>query len=92
MVDSHNAAPGGLVDDQLTPANSPASIYGTPTAGDRLPTPTSNRYGSPGSSGLDPSDGGGTAALGNALMESGDSTADLLKGDPNVRKAAGSPQ
>lgn len=95
MLDSLDAAPGGRIDDQLAATaaqQSSATIYGTPTASERLAMPTNHGYGAPGSAGLDPTANGGTSALGHALMQSGDSATDMLKGDPNLRQAAGPPQ
>jgi len=88
MLDSVNVGPGGAIDDQFAAANSSASIYGTPTASDKLPIPTSNQYGAPGSSGLDPTADGGTSALGHALMEPDESTADILKKDAKAQRAS----
>lgn len=79
------------MDDPLAAAAS-ASIYGTPTAGDKLAMPTSNLYGRPGTSGLDLTAGAGTSDLGDALMQSGDSVADSLKRDPNIQQAAETPR
>lgn len=87
-----NVGPGGMVDDQLAGAASSASVYGTPTAGDKLAMPTSNLYGRPGSSGTDPTAGAGTADLGDALMRSDGDIVDSLKQDPNLQQAAKSPQ
>lgn len=93
MLDSLDIAPGGRSDDQLAASRqSSPSIYGTPTAGERLAMPTDHGYGAPGSAGLDPTSDGGTSALGHSLMQSGDSTADLLKADPNIQRAAGAGQ
>lgn len=92
MLDSINVGPGGMIDDQLAGAASNASVYGTPTAGDKLAMPTANLYGRPGSSGTDPTAGAGTSDLGDALMRSEESVVDSLKRDPNLQRTAESPQ
>jgi hypothetical protein len=86
MPGSTNIGPGGMADDPLA-ATQPQ--YGTPTPGSRGVTlPTGNRYGPPGTSGLDPSAGAGPSAIADSLMEDGKSVSKSLADDAKLNKAS----
>ncbi len=92
MPASVNIGPGGLMQDRLAGAGPNASVYGTPTASEKVAMPTENRYGPPGTSGLDPSAGASPSDISKALMDTGESTAKSLGRDLGVKQASGPPQ
>ncbi len=86
MPGSVNIGPGGMPDDRLAGSQ---PQYGTPTPGSKgVELPTSNRYGPPGTSGLDPTAGAGSADIANSLMDTGQSVSKTLADDPRLKKAS----
>jgi hypothetical protein len=86
MPGSTNVGPGGMADDPLA---SSQPQYGTPTPGSRgVELPTANRYGPPGTSGLDPAAGGSSSSIANSLMDDGKSVSKALADDAQLNKAS----
>lgn len=76
----YNVGPGASADDKVARTKA-ATTFGTPTAGEKVARPTTNAYGPPGTSGVDPSAGATPADLANELMNSEESTAKSLTRD-----------
>ncbi len=87
-----NIGPGGMVDDRLAGSASGQTaepLYGTPTPGSKgVELPTANRYGPPGTSGVDPAGGAGSAEIARSLMDTGQSVSKSLANDPSLKKAS----
>lgn len=85
---SLNLGPGGMTDDRLAGSGTTAeTTYGTPTRGSSgVALPTPNRYGPPGTTGLDTSAGAGSAEIANSLMDTGQSVSKSLADDPALKK------
>lgn len=80
-MNSFNSAPGASGDDQLVRTSRP-TIFGTPTTGENAARPTSNSYGPPGTSGLDPTmPNASTADLADSLMRSNETGSQSLTKD-----------
>ncbi|WP_165071019.1 hypothetical protein [Paludisphaera rhizosphaerae] len=90
-MNSFNAAPGASGDDRLVRASKPA-IFGTPTAGERIAQPTSNKYGPPGTSGLDPTQDATPADLAEGLMRSNETGSQSLTKDLRANPPSDAPQ
>lgn len=89
MPASVNIGPGGMPDDRLA---SGQPQYGTPTPGSKgVALPTGNRYGPPGTTGLDPTAGANSTAIADSLMDSGQSVSKTLADDPKLNRAATMP-
>ena len=87
-VNSFNAAPGASGDDQLVRASRPP-VFGTPTTGENLARPTTNKYGRPGTSGLDPTTKDASPAdLADGLMRGNESASQSLTKDLRVNTAS----
>lgn len=76
----YNVGPGASGDDRVTRTKA-ATTFGTPTAGEKMARPTTNAYGPPGTTGIDPTAGATPGDLANELMNSGESTAQSLTRD-----------
>ncbi|OJW24634.1 MAG: hypothetical protein BGO49_06215 [Planctomycetales bacterium 71-10] len=86
----YNVGPGASGDDKVARAKA-ASTFGTPTAGEKVARPTTNAYGPPGTSGVDPTAGATPADLANELMNSQESTAKSLTRDLEVNPPSEQP-
>jgi hypothetical protein len=91
MPASVNIGPGGMPDDRLAGGQ---PQFGTPTPGSKgVAMPTGNRYGPPGTTGLDPTAGASPSDIADSLMDSGKSVSKALADDPKLNKASAmSPQ
>ncbi len=76
-----NVGPGGSTDDQLGGLKPKPPVYGTPTAGEKVSRPTTNSYGPPGTTGLDPTAGPSPGTIADELLDTGESTAKSLTRD-----------
>lgn len=86
---SYNIGPGASADDRLAGVKPKPPVYGTPTAGEKISRPTTNSYGPPGTSGLDPTAGPSPGDLANEMLDTGESTAKSLTRDLKVSPASG---
>lgn len=91
-----NIGPGGMTDDRLAGGGGGQTaepLYGTPTAGNKgVELPTVNSYGPPGTSGLDPAGGAGSAEIARSLMDTGQSVSKSLADDPSFKRASSLPE
>ncbi len=78
----YNIGPGASNDDRLARSKSNASTFGTPTAGEKVARPTTNAYGPPGTSGVDPTAGATPGDLAKELMKPDESLTRDLKVNP----------
>jgi hypothetical protein len=91
-MNSFNAAPGASGDDQLV-RSSKSTVFGTPTTGENVARPTANKYGRPGTSGLDSSSQDASPAdLADGLMQSTESGSRSLTKDLRVNPPSDAPQ